>query len=130
MQGNLRGSLSVCWLFDMIRWPSGSGSLIKQHALRGVAPARIRASGSRFPSPPPPACGLPPSPNPTQTLPLSSFFRHFFLILCYFSLAPSPVFESSLLLELSWRLGPRAAVNACPTAHCRVSAGRALSLVL
>ena len=76
MQGNLRGSLSVCWLFDMIRWPSGSGSLIKQHALRGVAPARIRAPGSRFFNPPPPACGLPPSPNPPSLLFLSSFFSY------------------------------------------------------
>ena len=76
MQGNLRGSLSVCWLFDMIRWRSGSGSLIKQHALRGVAPARICASGSRFLNPQFPPRGLPPSPNPPSLLFLSSFFSY------------------------------------------------------
>ena len=76
MQGNLRGSLSVCWLFDVIRWPSGSGSLIKQHALRGVAPARICAFGPRFFNPPAPPSGLPPSPNPPSLLFLSSFLSY------------------------------------------------------
>ena len=76
MQGNLRGSLSVCWLFDVIRWPSGSGSPIKQHALRGVAPARICAFGPRFFNPPAPPSGLPPSPNPPSLLFLSSFYRY------------------------------------------------------
>ena len=71
MQGNLRGSLSVCWLFDMIRWPSGSGSLIKQHALRGVAPARICAPGPRFCSPPAPPMQRPSAlPKPSLS-PLS-----------------------------------------------------------
>lgn len=76
MQGNLRGSLSVCWLFDVIRWPSGSGSLIKQHALRGVAPARICASGPRFFNPPAPPQRPSALPKPSLS-PLS--FVIFFL---------------------------------------------------